>query len=120
MTAEPRHGHESIQTTVDTYGHLLPDVTIVDFLLARIAEDEVGAKRHAVRAKIEVPGETLVWWERVAARVLAECEAKRRIVAEFTDSNLYTIESEYLEEGVLGALASVYADHPDFRPEWSQ
>jgi hypothetical protein len=58
-----------------------------------------------------------------AERVLAECEAKRRIVS-------FTIDDDglYLEDysgalstatdRILRFLASVYADHPDFREEW--
>jgi hypothetical protein len=45
------------------------------------------------------------------ARVLAECEAKRRIVEWYGE-----------EPGrvgpALGMLAAVYADHPEFREEW--
>lgn len=66
-------------------------------------------------------------------RVLAECEAKRRIVEDHTDSR----EPDYCPRCVkyrdqwegfivycphpcptLAALASVYADHPDYRDEW--
>ena len=63
------------------------------------------------------------WWPRVdafthmarhdPARVLAECAAKRAIVeqAERTDSGWW--ESNY-----IAILAAVYADHPDYQPEW--
>jgi hypothetical protein len=46
------------------------------------------------------------------ARVLAECEAKRRVVefARFLPS-LYC-------RGVLEPMAAVYADHPDYQEEW--
>ena len=42
------------------------------------------------------------------ARVLAECDAKRRIVE----------RRNHLDGPTLRALAAVYADHPDWREEW--
>ena len=63
------------------------------------------------------------WWPRVdafahmarhdPARVLAECAAKRAIVeqAERTDSGWW--ESNY-----IAILAAVYADHPDYQPDY--
>lgn len=48
------------------------------------------------------------------ARVLAECEAKRRIVEWASDG-----EGEFHWSTVLAPLAAVYADHPDYREEWS-
>jgi hypothetical protein len=71
------------------------------------------------------------WWE--ADRVLAECEAKRRIIAEWRhmgDVADAEYDSEYMEEGwqfdakaealdyAMRCLALPYADHPDFREEW--
>ncbi len=63
------------------------------------------------------------------ARVLAECAAKRFIV-ELAESmqkldelgngpykNAGAAEAAILGD-VLRSLASVYADHPDYRPEW--
>lgn len=48
------------------------------------------------------------------ARVLAECEAKRRIVEWMSDEVEYVV----FGDDVLRALATVYADHPDYQPEW--
>lgn len=45
------------------------------------------------------------------ARVLAGCEAKRRIVA-------MDFERYGEQWAVLSALALPYADHPDYREEW--
>lgn len=85
--------------------------TITEFLLARIAEDESAADRVEFRPYVGdgVP-------QSLTDRVLAECEAKRRIVE----------VARYAPEGAGGwgfrrtlrALASVYADHPDYRDEW--
>ena len=64
------------------------------------------------------------------ARVLAECEAKRRIVAAHVTHPVHAVDSgEYVGDGcscgypfpcvTLRALASVYADREGFREEWA-
>ena len=108
---------------------------LAEFLLARIAEDERVAKvadigvGHGVRPDelwtITNPprGEVCA----TPARVIAECEAKRRIV-ERLDAYL-TENAETEPEGLwellddhawatLYNLAAPYADHPDYREEW--
>jgi len=105
-------------------------VTLAEFLLARIADDEAAARvvmredeRHpwGDRALSPVSVERIpdevrgylggTWGEHFArwdpARVLAECDAKRRIV---TECGWVT---------VMQLLALPYADHPDFRDEWA-
>lgn len=92
-------------------------LTLTEFLLARIAEDEVTARTALVvdgrqvwqvQDWIELDNEVLAHTDRHDPhRVLAECEAKRRIVNIVPDL-----------QGVLGALALPYANHPDFREEW--
>lgn len=111
-----------------------PTLTLTDFLLARIAEDEAlaqAAHRESMRGHAgpgyarsivawaaqakEVRGYELI--ERMTpARVLAECEAKRRIV----DVARYATEGSagWGFRRILLDLATVYADHPDFRKEW--
>lgn len=141
-------------------------MTLVEFLLARIAEDEVAAdaahresmRGHAgpgfIRSRIawaeqaeSVRGRGLI--ERMTpARVLAECEAKRRIVKReqtwrprkdappysgpltdpFADDprtrhpDLVAYIDEHCElvtdTPTLRDLASVYADHPDCDAAW--
>jgi len=100
-------------------------MTLNEFLLARIAEDEAVA-RDALAAEIyTVEHEHMERWH--PARVLAECEAKRGIVElamswaqtaeahpEFRDAGAISIELGY----VLRRLAQPYADHPDYREEW--
>jgi hypothetical protein len=105
-------------------------VTLTEFLLARIAEDEwvaEGARRTS-------GGEWLPVWldtpfdarmdDHIArhdpARVLAECEAKRRIVERCTPLSDMQVrrQTRALATDVLCALASVYADHPEFQEEW--
>jgi hypothetical protein len=125
-------------------------LTITEFLLARIAEDEESANERVVgdspfgeevwfsegriyadRGKIDV---TEQWHEWVQAhplserskRTLAECDAKRRIVAdlrhmEFNDPlrrGDYWRGQKDAARNAAVAIASVYADHPDYREEW--
>jgi hypothetical protein len=107
---------------------------LADFLLARIAETETVA-----RAAVPAEGD----WVTVAddsgdevvlgmsgARVIAECEAKRRIVAlhlasrdgleketdELRRLMAETISNSYAE--VVKELARPYSHHPDYREEW--
>lgn len=121
-------------------------MTLTEFLLARIAEDEAVA-----RAVADLTGESNRWWvdgpaqesrkhwvyatgekfkyrevaDHIArhdpARVLAECEAKRRIVAalgDWDDGYVWSSSTGSRAEDALRALALPYADHPDFREEW--
>ena len=109
---------------------------LTDFLLARIAEDEAVAiaTRDSHDPLDWEPGE---WMDGPCdgpsgyqvvivdpARVLAECEAKRRIVADFLyeSKGRDTIPARTPVAGALRVvllnLATVYADHPDYRPEW--
>ena len=107
-------------------------MTITEFLLARIAEDE-AALNGPCRATLSSDD---------PARVLRECEAKRRIVeAHPLTRNVVPVwsgetpgvacancaalgrgDGDIVEDigpcDTLCALASVYADHPDYREEW--
>jgi hypothetical protein len=84
-------------------------MTLTEFLLARIAEDEASATnwlRFEVRDGI--PGNYAI-----PDRVLAECEAKRRIVGLIDpDRNRWSVRN------ILGTLALPYADHPDYDEGW--
>lgn len=103
-------------------------MTIVEFLLDRIAEDEDAADA-AVRVDPDRPtftndnqGYLLVQ----RAHVLAECAAKRAIVkmAQRLDFPDQMRRGKYWDgqrdaiHGVLEELADIYADHPDFDPAW--
>jgi hypothetical protein len=132
--------------------------TLAEFLLARIAEDEAKARDAFYDGQMWVPEEEAV----VAAdrdldrvffldrkrdavhaanwspgRVLAECEAKRRIVEEYAEaiapdpnpyhgSNTGTPSDDGFYEGgwedalklACQCLALPYAGHPDYREEW--
>lgn len=96
-------------------------LTLADFLLARIAEDEASIDEM-------VRGGDPSWWS--ADRMLYECEAKRRIVEGRTgiphpsdgcDGSCDGPNDHWhlvYEWDVLRALAAVYADHPDYREAW--
>lgn len=73
-------------------------MTLTDFLLARVAEDESEPA-----------------WDETSAisrygRVLAECDAKRKILA--------GVDGRPPSLSVVRLLALPYADHPDYRQEW--
>jgi hypothetical protein len=109
------------------------DVTLTEFLLARIDDDEaiagdVAVERIRIGRIIEYPaeGEDRSFWADYDGagpsvsvgphRVLAECEAKRRIVevARFADEG----PAGWGYRSILRLLALPYADHPDYSPEW--
>lgn len=92
--------------------------TLVEFLLARIAEDEEWARYEAEG-----------WGGRPSdgSRILAECDAKRRIVERLgsylsSDSNAEPEGAwELLDDhawATLYDLALPYSSHPDYREEW--
>ncbi len=98
-------------------------LTIADFLLARVAEDEVVA-REAFNAY--PPDEPLpaMLGEHIArhdpARVLAECAAKRAVVAlawAYGDGPEHP-RTLALAADTLRHLATAYADHPDYDERW--
>lgn len=119
-------------------------MTLIEFLLARIDEDERIARsfdadpvriyenRRGLPIRLDRSELRLRWYEllqgrqyrEARARVVAECESKRRIVAVCED-DLRGPGEGALAEGdggvtwrVLTALALPYADHPDYREEW--
>lgn len=102
-------------------------VTLTDFLMARIAEDEAVAATEAVLRDGDpyFDGEASAF-ERShdPARVLAECEAKRRIVSTMQSAinggwqSQSREEIEFVATRTLRLLALPYADHPDYREEW--
>lgn len=112
--------------------------TLTDFLLARIAEDEAGVTHDGAHEEWcqdperlpsgkcfycgHAPDPTMTRHVPPTARVLAECQAKRAIVALCQSPDPHTVweteQGQCNECGVLYALAQPYVDHSDFRPEW--
>lgn len=116
-------------------------LTLTDFLLARIAEGEEvvrRAKRYDLDKWTFVDAELLSFPPptrtiTTVGRVLADCEAKRRIAEEhaLSSDGIYTgcslcdhnceTGGDLYRDGpcnTLRFLAAVYADHPDYRDEW--
>jgi hypothetical protein len=93
-------------------------ISPVNFLLARIAEDEEWAKLSAgpdySDAEEGTPGHS--------ARVLAECRAKRRIVADLRQiietGQPVAAQAAWAAVRTLCHLTIAYADHPDFDESW--
>ena len=105
--------------------------TLTEFLLARIAEDEGWAQKIADHLE---PGAELQFPLTVRdgnhvsityvtpyrpARVLAECDAKRRIVALHQEAERESLTDAvaYLRAALV-AEAAVYANHQDYDERW--
>jgi hypothetical protein len=107
----------------------MASMTITEFLLARIAEDEREANEHA-GAEYYTDG---AWPDELPSRVLAECAAKRAITGEHREVRFFATHQGCvvcrIGDGPLlpveypcptvRALAAVYKDHPDYQPEWA-
>jgi hypothetical protein len=103
-------------------------VTLADFLMARIAEDEAAAQSAA--DPMDRIGDGMeVWdgkdWRQFPdpARVLAECKAKKKIVERWEDpfgewSAEQAEAARKQKEAALRHLALPFADHPEYREEW--
>lgn len=101
---------------------------IVEFLSARIAEDEAAARRLL---RDRTLSKSAQWYEE---RLLLECAAKRRILAIVENarqtalaalvSNPYGDGTQWIPDALewttlsLNALALPYSDHPEFEPHW--
>jgi hypothetical protein len=100
-----------------------------EFVLARATDDEELARQYGDPGALR---SGLAWASDVnrpvlevdPSRMVAECEAKRRVVAQFVDA-VANYEADAGPQGqvtrltfVLRALALPYADHPDYQPEW--
>lgn len=90
-------------------------MTLTEFVLARVAEDEAAIRADLVGRDFPDP-----------ARVLAECDAMRRIVGyreqydhpqTLTDLMMYPALTVPLDR-VLRILAAIWSDHPDFDEAW--
>lgn len=123
-TADGKKPHAvGLQCSVEpSHGPDITTLTLADFLLARIAEDEAWVTRSDCECGDQ--------WPQLPScpdRVLADCEAKRRIVERLSrvigneppTSTLDEDGWELLAWETLFALASVYASHPDHREEWT-
>ena len=90
-------------------------MTLTEFLEARIAEDE----DHATDSMAALDRAGLASY---GARVLAECEAKRRIVAwakRWPTRPPKASDGIAAEGALLSLLALPYASHPDYLADWA-
>lgn len=112
-------------------------MTITEFLLARIAEDEkVALEAHKASMRGHAgPGfiRSIIEWGAQArgvrgaalievmtpARVLADVDAKRRIVERVKYEFELQTNGWHTAQKALYDLAAVYADHPDYQREWA-
>jgi len=103
-------------------------VTLIEFLTARLDEDEQLALRargdyfsFEVLGRFSAVGDAAHVIRHAPARVLAEVEAKRQILADCmaTIANAGAGPGEYgLALSTIQSLALPYADHDDYRQEW--
>ena len=114
-------------------------MTLVEFLEARLAEDELiegAADWHALCTYRDVKDSdgryvilgdsrypTIEQAAHIAryspARILRQCEATCAIIAEFLHFDaLGDLSGRSAAENALRQLAMVHADHPDFAQEW--
>lgn len=118
-------------------------MSIVEFLEARITEDELDAQVDAAemgRSSVSIQFDCATQARFTPTRVLAECKAKRAVIErQFID--LSDEDAEYgcghepeeIRAGmcpkmdltkpytgpIIAVLAAVYSDHPDYRQEWA-
>ncbi|PVG82134.1 hypothetical protein DDE18_15780 [Nocardioides gansuensis] len=96
---------------------------LIEFLQARLAEDHAWAKRQErVAIRTHHVGRRSPHPPDHYSRVLADVEAKRRIVARcaetFAGDGWKSDDAPDMARETLRDLAGAYADHPDCRPEW--
>jgi len=112
-------------------------MTLTEFLTERIGEDEAIARALADSTWQDgwdgLTPESWAHFQRFdPARVLAECEAKRRILQRCADSleryqdgdddeafSAYLKGLAAAARSALWDLAGVYANHPDYRQAWT-
>lgn len=103
-----------------------PVMTLADFLLARIAEDEASARGRQMQVAAQFgkhdPVSDRIAGQPWPARVLAESEAKRRIVEMYIHLRSPAVFDPMGAHVGLGRslrlLALPYAEHPDYGQKW--
>jgi hypothetical protein len=120
-------------------------MTIVEFLEARLAEDELTANaaidgsadwyalyayrdikdgdgQYVVLADSQYPtvGQAAHIARHSPARILRQCDAARAVIAELLRLDLLgDVPGHSATEVALRALVSVHSDHPDFDRTWA-
>lgn len=107
----------------------MADLTLAEFLSARIAERESVARDMRHQAQMGRPllqvlaGGTGIRELVDPERILAECEAQRRILEratsdEIDEDDMCAVAAFDEAEHIVCILAELYADHPDYDQEW--
>ena len=110
-------------------------MTIMEFLRARLDEDEAVAREALTEEWADQDWPVEVYDDGVRnravayspRRVLRELEAKRRIADEHGGRPPYHVDPCDAHDAsfatipcdTVRALASIYADHPDYDPDWT-
>jgi len=96
-------------------------MTVTEFLEARISEDEADAINRVVLSSTDRRALTTD----DAERAHAECAAKRAIIAgrkridRSANDDEWSMGYSDANYEAISALASVYKDHPDYKQEWA-
>jgi hypothetical protein len=115
-------------TRAAAYRGKMGSMEIIEFLEARIAEDEEAARHGRLNSVLQPLHDGGQLFQRTAElppevklRVLAECAAKRKIIAHYQridrDSGPAG-DPDYMEQ-FLFILAEPYKHHPDFSDLWA-
>lgn len=98
------------------------DITVFEFIEARIAEDEKQA--HGMLKDLEVCPPSAYDMAQVPTldagdpgRVLAECEMKRHLLG-MADSMSADVEFDQLGWQIADRLSAIWSDHEDYNPGW--
>jgi hypothetical protein len=100
---------------------------LLSFLLGRLTDDEIAARTLITSIEAR-PFESITHTADHASRhgpvrILREVAAKRAIVQMWQDglrahADLLPVAGLDIADAVITALVAVYADHPDFDPDW--
>ncbi|MGV9744607.1 DUF6221 family protein [Rhodococcus zopfii] len=108
-------------------------MNIVEFIEARIAEDEqIARKADAAQDDPLYPGTKMGLWvvtdsdfaigvDYDPARVLRQCKALRDAVATVQDlleEGWSEDDAAYMRIRALSSMAAIWSDHPDYQQEW--
>lgn len=96
-----------LSTSSADRGSTKDELTLRQFLMRRLDEDEAEALTEIHRRATKAARPTTVW---APSRILAECEIKRRLILGEGDCD---------ESDMFRLLATPYADHADYLQSWA-
>lgn len=107
---------------------MIPEMTVAEFLEARIAEDEAAVERRGYGAHFIRATDAYGTFNQrcpdclglpARERTLAECAAKRALVGFYKNGAIGEMYDGEKWTSQLAAFAAVYKDHPDYQQEWA-